>query len=183
MKKVDLEDECKKLGIDLTQNLDQHVGEDVKPPVKTPVKTKKVVIQEPDDSSDESSDEDEDVPTKLPQTTAPSPEPTVVKKLSRKNQRVEKLEKVKVEPDNSKKKAVNDILKDLNLVVKELFSEFDKNSIDDVDEEYIRNEFNMTLNDAQDMIDRLVENFTDSEIAKIEAKIDLMYTKLGRFLS
>ena len=177
MKKADLEDECKKLGIDLTQNIEDGAKEAVKQKVK-PVAKPKVVIQEPSSSDDESSDDEvEQTPT-----PAPSPVPAVVKKLTRKNQRVEKVEQ-KVEPDNSKKKAVNDILKDVNLVVKELFSEFDKNSIDDVDEEYIRIEFNTILSEGQDMLDKLVENFTDAEISKVEAKIDLMYKKLERFLS
>ena len=112
MKKVELEDECKKLGIDLTQNIDTP-KEHVKPAVK-----KVVVIQEPDDSSDESSDEDEEP---VPQTPTPSPIPKIAKKLKRKNQKVEKV-KVKSDPDNRVK--VNAIIKDLNRVIKELFGEF-----------------------------------------------------------
>jgi len=174
MKKNQLEEECKTLGIDLTQNIDnQPVGEAVKVTKQKQV----VVIQEPDSSSDDETSDDEQVT----QTPTPSPVPAVVKKLSRKNQKVEKLEKVKVEPDNKGK--VTELIKDLNRVIKELFSEFDKNSIDDVDEEYIRNEFNMILSEGQDILDSLVANFTDNEISKVETKIDLMYTKLDRFLS
>ncbi|MHA2182824.1 MAG: hypothetical protein ACXAAH_15500 [Promethearchaeota archaeon] len=174
MKKVELENECKKLGIDLTQNIDDQT-------VKAPVKPKKVEIQEPD-SSDESSDDetsDEETESQVPQTPLPSP-----KKLKRK-QTIQKVEKVeqKVEPDNSKKKAVTEILKDLNSVVLELFSEFDKNSIDNVDAEYIRTEFSLILNEAQDLIDPLVTEFSDAEIQKIENRIDLQYRKLERFLS
>ena len=77
----------------------------------------------------------------------------------------------------------NEILKDLNRVIKDLFNEFDPKDLDQVDVSYIRNEFNLTLSEAQDMIDPMVENFADSEIAKIEAKIDLMYKKLERFIS
>lgn len=171
-KKAELEEICKNLGIDLNQNIDDQT-------VKEVVKPKKVVIQEPDDSSDESSDEDEAVP----QTPVPSPK--VAKKLTRKKTKIEKVEKmetkVKSEPDNKVK--VNEILKDLNKVVKELFSEFEKMDLDQDDVNYIQSEFNLTLNEAQDMIDPLIENFTDSEIAKIENKIDLMYKKLDRFLS
>ena len=179
-KKGELEEICKKLGIDLTKNIDDGAKEVVKAPVKP-----KVVIQEPESSSDESSDEDEDVPTKIPQTPLPSPvtSPKVAKKLKRKNQKVEKLEKVKVEPDNSKKNTVTNILKDLNSVVKELFSEFNKNEVDDVDAEYIKTEFHSILNEAQDLIDPLVTEFSDTEIQKIESRIDLQYRKLERFLS
>jgi hypothetical protein len=172
MKKVDLEDECKKLGIDLTQNIDQHVGEAVKEDVK-PVKAKTVMIQEPDDSSDESSDEDDEEPT-------PAPVPTVVKKLSRKNQRVEPVEQ---KVDTTNKVKVNEILKDLNRVIKELFGEFDQKDLDQDDVIFLQNEFNLTLNEAQDLIDPLVENFSDNEISKVENKIELMYKKLERFLS
>lgn len=181
MKKNQLEDVCKKLGIDLTQNIDG-VKEDVKP-VKPA--TKRVLIQEPESSSDDESSEDE---ADLPQTPAHTPLPTpahsppkVVKKLKRKNQKVEKLEKVKVDTTNKVK--VNEILKDLNRVIKELFSEFDPKDLDQVDVSYIQNEFNLTLNEAQDMIDPLVADFSDNEITKIEQKIDLMYRKLDRFLS
>ena len=193
MKKKELEDECKRLGIDLTQNIDdQPVKEVVKAPVKP---KKKVVIQEPDDSSsDESSDEDEPVPqtpatTPVPSpaiTPAPSPVPTpvpspkVAKKLSRKQNKVEKV-KEKSDPDNKVK--VTQILKELNRAVKELFEEFDQKDLDQDDVNYIQSEFGLTINEAQDLIDALVENFSDSEIAKIENKIDLMYKKLDRFLS
>jgi hypothetical protein len=180
-KKAELEDICKKLDIDLTQNIDDKpVKEAAKDPVKPPSKPKKVVIQEPDDSSDESSDEDDEEPTQLPQTPAPSP--TIIKKLKRKqNQRVEQKVEQKVEPDNKLK--VNTILKDLNRAIKELFGEFDQKDLDEDDVIFLQNEFNLTLNEAQDMIDPLVENFTDNEIAKIENKIELMYKKLERFLS
>ena len=192
MKKKELEDECKKLGIDLTQNIDE---QPVKEVVKAPVKPKKkVVIQEPDSSSDESSDEDEPVPqTPVPSpatnpvpTPVPSPVPTpvpspkVAKKLSRKQNKVEKV-KEKSDPDNKVK--VTQILKELNRAVKELFEEFDQKDLDQDDVNYIQSEFGLTINEAQDLIDALVENFTDSEIAKIENKIDLMYKKLDRFLS
>ena len=174
-KKAELEEICKKLGIDLTQNIDD---KPVKEVVKQVVKPKKVMIQEPESSDDESSDEDEDVPTQLPQTQAPSPVPTPVpKKLSRKQNKIEKLDNT----DNKGK--VNNILKDLNRVIKDLFSEFDQKDLDQDDVNYIQNEFNLTLNEAQDMIDPLVAGFTDSDIAKIEAKIDLQYKKLDRFLS
>ena len=189
MKKKELEDECKKLGIDLTQNIDEQ-------PVKEVVKAKKkVVIQEPDSSSDESSDEDEPVPqTPVPSpatnpvpTPVPSPVPTpvpspkVAKKLSRKQNKVEKMDKTKTDPDNKVK--VNEILKDLNKVIKELFGEFDQKDLDQDDVNYIQSEFNLTINECQDLIDPLVADFSDSEIAKIENKIDLMYKKLDRFLS
>ena len=192
MKKKELEDECKKLGIDLTQNIDEQ-------PVKEVVKPKKkVVIQEPDSSSDESSDEDEPVPqTPVPSpatnpvpTPVPSPVPTpvpspkVAKKLSRKQNKVEKMDnmdKTKTDPDNKVK--VNEILKDLNKVIKELFGEFDQKDLDQDDVNYIQSEFNLTINECQDLIDPLVADFSDSEIAKIENKIDLMYKKLDRFLS
>jgi len=174
MKKLELENECKKLGIDLTQNIDDQ-------PVKEAVKVskQKVVIQEPDDSSDESSSEDEtESQTPLP-TPAPSPK---VKKLKRK-QTIQKVEKVKVKSDPDNKFKINEILKDLNRVIKDLFSEFDQKYLDQDDVNYLQNEFNLTLNEAQDMLDPLIVDFTDSEIAKIEAKIDLMYKKLDRFLS
>ena len=194
MKKKELEDECKRLGIDLTQNIDdQPVKEVVKAPVKP---KKKVVIQEPDDSSsDESSDEDEPVPqTPVPSpatnpvpspaiTPAPTPVPSpkVAKKLSRKQNKVEKMDKTKTDPNNKVK--VTQILKELNRAVKELFEEFDQKDLDQDDVNYIQSEFGLTINEAQDLIDALVENFSDSEIAKIENKIDLMYKKLDRFLS
>jgi hypothetical protein len=181
MKKAELEDECKKLGINLTKNIDTlPVKEDVKEAVKDPVKQKvepKVVIQEPDSSSDdESSDEDEDVPT-----PAPSPEPAVIKKLTRKHQKVEQKVEKKVEKTNKVK--VNEILKELNRAIKGLFEEFDQKDLDQDDVIFLQNEFNLTLNEAQDLIDPLVENFSDNEIQKIENKIDLMYKKLERFLS
>ena len=182
MKKVELENECKTLGIDLTQNIDQHVGEAVKQKVKPVAKPKKVVIQEPDDSSsDESSDEDDQ--EQVPQTPAPSPAPSpkVPKKLSRKqNQKVEKV-KEKSDPDNKVK--VTEILKDLNRVIKELFGEFDQKDLDQDDVIYLRNEFNSTINEAQDMLDPLIVDFSDSQISRIEGKIDLQYKKLDRFLS
>jgi hypothetical protein len=177
MKKVDLENECKKLGIDLTQNIDtQHVGEAVKTPVKPAVK--KVMIQEPDDSSDESSDEDDEEP--VPQTPAPSPK--ITKKLKRK-QTIQKVEKVKEKSDPDNKVKVTEILKDLNRVIKELFGEFDQKDLDQDDVIYLQNEFNITLNEAQDMLDPLIVDFSDSQISKIEGKIDLQYKKLDRFLS
>jgi len=176
-KKGELEEICKKLGIDLTQNIDtQPVKEDV----KQVIKPKKVEIQEPD-SSDESSDDDEE---QVPQTPLPTPvaSPKVAKKLKRK-QTIQKVEKVKVKSDPDIKGKVNQILKDINSVVRDLFSEFDKNEVDDVDEEYIRNEFNMILSEGQDMLDKLIVDFSDAEIQKIETKIDLQYRKLDRFLS
>ena len=175
MKKLELEDECKKLGIDLTQNIDQTVKENVKEVVKP---KQKVVIQEPYDSSDdESSDEDE---SQVPQTPLPSPK--VSKKLKRK-QTIQKVEKVKVKSDPDNKVKVNEILKDLNRCIKDLFSEFDQKDLDQDDVNFIQNEFNLTLNEAQDMIDPLVGNFSDADITKIEAKIDLQYKKLDRFVS
>ena len=185
MKKKELEDECKRLGIDLTQNIDD---QPVKAPVKEVVKPKKkVVIQEPDSSSDESSDEDEPVPQTPVPSPAPTPVPTpvsspkVAKKLSRKQNKVEKMDKTKTDPNNKGK--VTQILKELNRAVKELFEEFDQKDLDQDDVNYIQSEFGLTINEAQDLIDALVENFSDSEIAKIENKIDLMYKKLDRFLS
>ena len=170
-KKAELEEICKNLGIDLTQNIDTP-KEHVKPAVK-----KVVVIQEPDDSSDDdTSDEEEPVP----QTPTPSPIPKIAKKLKRKNQKVEKV-KEKSDPDNKVK--VNEILKDLNRVIKDLFGEFDQKDLDQDDVNYIQSEFNITLNDAQDMLDPLIVDFSDSQISKIEAKIDLQYKKLDRFLS
>ena len=173
MKKVELEDECKKLGIDLTQNIDTP-KEHVKPAVK-----KVVVIQEPDDSSDESSSEDE-TESQVPQTPLPSPK--VSKKLKRK-QTIQKIEKVVQKVDPSNKVKINEILKDLNRAIKELFGEFDQKDLDQDDINYLQNEFNLTINEAQDLIDPLVENFSDSDLAKIENKIDLMYRKLERFIS
>ena len=176
-KKAELEEICKKLGIDLNQNIDDQT---VKAPVKEVVKPKnKVVIQEPDDSSDDESSDEEPV-----HTTTPSPKVAVPKKLSRKQNKIEKLDnmdKNKSEADNKVK--VNTIIKDLNKCIKDLFSEFEKQDLDQDDVTYIQNEFNLTLNEAQDLIDPLVATFTDSDIAKIEGKIDLMYKKLDRFLS
>ena len=175
-KKVELEEICKSLGIDLTQNIDnQPVKEAVKTHVK-PVKT--VTIQEPDSSSDDESSDDEEP---VPQTPAHSPVQKVVKKLTRKNQKVE--QKVGEKVDTTNKVKVTQILKELNRAIKELFGEFDQKDLDQDDVLFLQNEFNLTLNEAQDMIDPLVENFSDSEIAKIEAKIDLQYKKLDRFLS
>ena len=169
-KKAELEEICKNLGIDLTQNIDTQ-------PVKEAVKVskQKVVIQEPDSSSDDETSDEEQVPQ--PPTPLPSP-----KKLKRKNQRVEKVEPtVKSNPDNKVK--VTEILKDLNRVIKDLFCEFDQKDLDQDDVSYIQNEFNLTINECQDLIDDLVENFSDAEIQKIEKKIDLQYKKLDRFLS
>ena len=181
MKKADLEDECKKLGIDLTQNID---NQPVKTPVKQVVKHKKVEIQEPDSSDDdESSDEDEtesQAPTPLP-TPAPSQK---VKKLRRKQtQKVEPVEKKVEKTSTNNIQTVNDLLKDLNYVIKQLFSEFDRKHLDDVDEEYIKTEFDMTISECQDMLDKLIIDFSDAEIQKIEKKIDMQYLKLERFLS
>ena len=182
MKKVDLENECNKLGIDLTQNIDtQPVKEAVKTHVKTPSKPKKVVIQEPDDSSDESSDEDDEEPTPTP---TPAPSPTIIKKLKRKQtQKVEPVEQKVEKTSTNNIQTVNDLLKDLNYVIKQLFSEFDRKHLDDVDEEYIKTEFDMTISECQDMLDKLIIDFSDAEINKIEKKIDLQYRKLDRFLS
>jgi len=180
-KKAELEAICKSLGIDLTQNIEDGAKEAVKTPVK-PVKTKTVMIQEPDSSSDESSDEDDEEPTPAP-TPAPSPVPAVVKKLTRKNQRVEKVEQKVEKTSTNNIQTVNDLLKDLNYVIKQLFSEFDRNHLDDVDEEYIKTEFDMTISECQDMLDKLIVDFSDAEINKIEKKIDLQYRKLERFLS
>jgi len=173
-KKAELEEICKKLGIDLTQNIDD---QDVKAPVKVP--KQKVVIQEPDSSDDDESSSEDDAESQVPQTPLPSPK---VKKLKRK-QTIQKVEKVKVNSDPDNKFKVNQILKDLNRVIKDLFSEFDQKDLDKDDVNYIQNEFNSTINEAQDLIDPLVATFTDSDIAKIEGKIDLMYKKLDRFLS
>ena len=181
MKKVDLEDECKKLGIDLTQNIEDGAKEAVKTPVKTPSKPKKVEIQEPDDSSDESSDEDDEEPTPAP---TPAPSPTIIKKLKRKQtQKVEPVEQKVEKTSTNNIQTVNDLLKDLNYVIKQLFSEFDRNHLDDVDEEYIKTEFDMTISECQDMLDKLIIDFCDADIQKIEKKIDLQYRKLDRFLS
>lgn len=177
MKKVDLEDECKTLGIDLTQNID---NQPVKEAVKVTKQKQVVVIQEPDSSSDDETSDEEQVP-QTP-TPAPSPVPAVVKKLKRK-QTIQKVEKVKEKYDPDNKVKVNDILKELNRAVKELFGEFDQKDLDQDDVIFLQNEFNLTLNEAQDMIDPLVENFSDNEITKIENKIELMYKKLERFLS
>lgn len=176
-KKAELEEICKKLGIDLTQNIDDGAKEAVKPIVKP---KKAVMIQEPDSSSsdDESSDDDE---SRVPQTPLPTPAPSPKKLKRKQTQKVEKEPKVKSDPDNKFK--VNEILKDLNRAIKDLFSEFDQKYLDQDDVNYLQNEFNLTLNEAQDMLDPLIENFTNNEINKIEAKIDLMYKKLDRFLS
>jgi hypothetical protein len=178
MKKADLEDECKKLGIDLTQNIEDGAKEAVKQKVK-PVAKPKVVIQEPSSSDDESSDDEvEQTPTPVP-----SPVPAVVKKLTRKNQRVEKAEQKVEKTSTNNIQTVNDLLKDLNYVIKQLFSEFDRKHLDDVDEEYIKTEFDMTISECQDMLDKLIIDFSDAEINKIEKKIDMQYVKLERFLS
>jgi len=177
MKKNQLEEECKTLGIDLTQNID---NQPVKEAVKVTKQKQVVVIQEPDSSSDDETSDDEQV-TQTP-TPAPSPVPAVVKKLKRK-ETIQKVEKVKEKYDPDNKVKVNEILKELNRAVKELFGEFDQKDLDQDDVIFLRNEFNLTLNEAQDMIDPLVENFSDNEITKIENKIELMYKKLERFLS
>jgi hypothetical protein len=175
-KKIELEAICKSLGIDLTQNIDnQPVKEAVKTHVK-PVKT--VTIQEPSSSDDDSSDDDEE---SVPQTPVHSPVQKVVKKLTRKNQKVE--QKVGEKVDTTNKAKVNQILKELNRAIKELFGEFDQKDLDQDDVLFLQNEFNLTLNEAQDMIDPLVENFSDVDISKVENKIELMYKKLDRFLS
>ena len=170
MKKVELENECKTLGIDLTKNIDNQ-------PVKEAVKVtkQKVVIQEPDSSSDDETSDEEQVPQ--PPTPAPSP-----KKLKRK-QTIQKVEKVKVKSDPDNRVKVTEIIKQLNRAIKELFGEFDQKDLDQDDVIFLQNEFNLTLNEAQDLIDPLVADFNDNEIAKIEAKIDLQYKKLDRFLS
>ena len=179
MKKVDLEDECKKLGIDLTQNIEDGAKEAVKQKVK-PVKTKTVMIQEPESSDDDDTSSD-DEPTQLPQTPAPSP--TIIKKLKRKQtQKVEPVEQKVEKTSTNNIQTVNDLLKDLNYVIKQLFSEFDRKHLDDVDEEYIKTEFDMTISECQDMLDKLIIDFSDAEINKIEKKIDLQYRKLERFL-
>ena len=174
MKKLELETQCKELGIDLSQPI---INEPVPSKGTAPVTKPKVVLQEPDSDSSDEDDEGSVDPVPTPVPTPSPPE----KKLKRKNQRVEKVEPVeKVNPDN--KDRVNQILKDLNSVVKELFSEFDKKSIDDIDEEYIRTEFNLIISECQDMLDKLIVDFSDAEIQKIETKIDLQYRKLDRFL-
>jgi Skp family chaperone for outer membrane proteins len=121
------------------------------------------MIQEPS-SSDESSDDEEGDEEPVPQTPAPSPVPAV-KKLSRKHQKVE--QKIEQKVDTTNKVKVNEILKELNRAIKELFGEFDQKYLDQDDVTYLQNEFNLTLNEAQDMIDPLVENFSDNEIAKV----------------
>ena len=95
----------------------------------------------------------------------------------------QKIEKVVQKVDPSNKVKINEILKDLNRAIKELFGEFDQKDLDQDDINYLQNEFNLTINEAQDLIDPLVENFSDSDLAKIENKIDLMYRKLERFIS
>ncbi len=181
MKKVELEDECKKLGIDLTQNIEDGVKETVKQKVKQP---KKVVIQEPDDSSDDdSSDEDDEVESTPTPVPSPVQSPKVTKKLKRKQNKVEKMDNMDKKSDPDNKGKVTEILKDLNRCIKDLFSEFDRKDLDQDDISYIQKEFNLTLNEAQDLIDPLIVDFSDSEINKIENKIDLMYKKLDRFLS
>ena len=180
MKKLELENECKKLGIDLTQNIEDGTKEAVKQKVKPVAKTK-VVIQEPDSSDDDTSDED-DAESHVPQTPLPSPKSP--KKLKRKQtQKVEPVEQKVEKTSTNNIQTVNDLLKDLNYVIKQLFSEFDRKHLDDVDEEYIKTEFDMTISECQDMLDKLIIDFSDAEIQKIEKKIDLQYRKLERFLS
>ena len=183
MKKNELEEECKKLGVDLTQCADESQP-------KKAVK-KKTVIQEPDESSDDDSEGEEVVST-------PTPPPPPKKKKANKKEVVKEVKKLKrrqneeniptphtEDKDNHKQnvKEVNEILKDLNRAIRELFDEFDQKHLDVDDIHYIQNEFNLTLNEAQDMIDKLIYNFSYSEITKIENKIDLQYRKLERFIS
>ena len=185
MKKNELEEECKKLGVDLTQC-------QLKPQQKKAVK-KKTVIQEPDESSDDDSEgEGEEF------VSTPTPPPSPKRKKANKKEVVKEVKKLKrrqneeniptphtEDKDNHKQnvKEVNEILKDLNRAIRELFDEFDQKHLDVDDIHYIQNEFNLTLNEAQDMIDKLIDDFTDSEITKIENKIDLQYRKLERFIS
>jgi len=199
LKKKELEDICNKLGIDLTQDIEnkEESTPDTKPedkpgatPDKKPVKS--VVIQEPpDDSSSDDDDDEADEPADVPVVTAPPQQqpPTPPKKLKRRTKTIPKVkEQVKeqveeqVEEQVDNRKIVNDILKDLNRAIKELFDEFDSGKLDQDDVLYVQSEFNVTLNEAQDLIDPLIENFSDSEVNKIESKLDLMYRKLDRFL-
>jgi hypothetical protein len=185
MKKNELEEECKKLGIDITQCAEE-------PQQKKAVK-KKTVIQDPDYSSDDDSEGEEVVST-------PTPPPPPKKKKANKKEVVKEVKKLKRRSneeniptphteDNDKNnhkqnvKEVNEILKDLNRAIRELFDEFDQKHLDIDDIHYVQNEFNLTVNECQDMIDPLVADFSDSEINKIENKIDLQYRKLERFIS
>ena len=194
MKKNELEEECKNLGIDLTQCVEESQP-------KKAVK-KKTVIQDPDYSSDDDSEGEEEVSTPAP---PPSPKrkkankkevnkKEVVKEVVKEVKKLKRRSNEENAPtphtedndkDNHKQnvKEVNEILKDLNRAIRELFDEFDQKHLDVDDIHYIQNEFNLTLNEAQDMIDKLIDNFTDSEITKIENKIDLQYRKLERFIS
>jgi len=173
MKKLELEQECKKLGIDINQ---ESSGDKPKK-----IEKKKVQLLEPLSSSDDESEEE----VKIPETPQLKPvEAPKKQKLNRRQIKEKEKEKEKEKvPKQNNMKEVNKILKDLNFVIKELFNEFDKKDLDDEDISYIQNEFNLTINEAQDLLDELIKDFSDSDIQKIESRIDLLYRKLDRFIS
>jgi hypothetical protein len=177
MKKDGLIKECEKLGIDISQDLSENK------PKKVQIKKKIELLEPLSSSSDDESDDEEEIP----KTPVIKPAEAPKKQKQKLNRRaIKEKEKEKVEervPKQNSMKQVNKILKDLNYVIKELFSEFDKKDLDDEDISYIQNEFNLTVNDAQDLLDELIKDFSDSDIEKIESRIDLLYRKLDRFIS
>ena len=175
MKKGELQQECARLGIDINQ---ESPGDKPKK-----VEKKKVQLLEPLSSSDDDSEEE----IKIPQTPQLKPVEAPKKQKQKLNRRqIKEKEKEKEKEKVPKKdniKEVNEILKDFSRATKELLNEFDaQEELDKMDEEYIRKEFNIMLNEIQDMIDPLISDASDSQVNNIEKKIDLQCRKVDRFL-
>ena len=169
MKKAELEEIAKDLGIDLT------------PPVDEPVKPKKVEIAEFSDSSGGEESESE-------------PEPEVVvkknktKKITRSRLKPKddsdeyKPNDMQVQKDRSD--SINTLIKNFAQDIRSILREYDVEYLDELDLRYVEDYYNEKYDEVLDKIETLLSQgeFSDSDVSKIEKKMNVQKIKMETFL-
>ena len=185
MKKQDIEDEMRKMGIDIVSPPEDKV---VKTKVVKPkVVKKKVKIIEPDsDSSDtdsESESESESVQTPV---IIEQIKPTVKLARRSKNTTPQLDERTNIRNEQKDREStIRLYIKDFTTDIRNLLSQYDDGGdIDKFDEQNIIDTFDTLDDQLRDKLENIIDHgsFTDSMIRKIEKQLETQEKKVEKFL-
>jgi signal transduction protein with GAF and PtsI domain len=183
MKKQDIEDEMRKMGISIVAPSEDNA----KPKVAKPkVVKKKVKIIEPDsDSSDtdsESESESESVQTPV---IIEQVKPTVKLARRSKNTTPQLDERTNIRNEQKDREStIRLYIKDFTTDIRNLLSQYDDGEIDKFDEQNIIDTFDTLDDQLRDKLENIIDHgsFTDSMIRKIEKQLETQEKKVEKFL-
>ena len=174
-KKAQLEEIAKNLGIDLTQ-----------PPSDEPVKPVKIVKKIPvqiQEFSDSSGGESESEQEEEPKPKKPKAKKITRSRLKPKDDSNEyKPNERQVQKDRSD--SINTLIKNFAQDIRSILREYDVEYLDELDLRYVEDYYNEKYDEVLDKIETLLSQgeFSDSDVSKIEKKMNVQKIKMETFL-